>query len=254
MDGKEWKIMKCEKCGGNLTLEDVVCPYCEALNEHAVQHIREMNRYKKDYEGTKQEVYSVTKNYAGITVRIIVIAVLIVLTVICGVLSGEAYSIKRNIKIAQRNDKECKETMEQYLEDRDYYAFAMFCDINKISAYEEGYEEYNSIIYAVRQYHYAYDAIMRTVKPYEGVDNQNSISYIAEYVNGFYKIFDESSDNYYSANTSEKSMEVALEIKEQLEALLMAYCGLTQEDIAGFADMSKAERALIIEERMTDGE
>lgn len=81
--------MKCESCGGNLTLEDVVCPYCEAVNPHAIEHIRQMKRYQKDYEGTKEQVYDVTKRYVSVSVRIIVIAVLIVLIILCGVLSDE---------------------------------------------------------------------------------------------------------------------------------------------------------------------
>ncbi|MBQ7775590.1 MAG: hypothetical protein IJ379_06685 [Lachnospiraceae bacterium] len=246
--------MKCAKCGGNLTLEDVVCPYCEALNEHAVEHIREMNRYKKDYEGTKQDVYSVTKNYAGITVRIIIIAVLLVLIVICGLLSGEAYSIRRKITVAQRNEKECIEIMEQYLADREYYAMAVFCETNSINAYEEGFEEYNSIIYAVRHYRYIYDMVMRTLRPYEGADMQNNIGYIADYMNDFYKIFDENTDAYYYVGDSQESLEAAQGMKEQLEALLMAYCGLTKEDVESLQGMTEAERALLIEERMTDGE
>ena len=93
--------MKCEKCGGNLSLEDVVCPHCDTLNEHAVQHIRDMNKYKKDYEGTKQEVYTVTKSYAGISVRIVIIAILVVLIVACSLLSEEFYSMKRKSEQAK---------------------------------------------------------------------------------------------------------------------------------------------------------
>ena len=241
--------MKCENCGGNLTLEDVVCPYCEALNQHAVEHIREMNRYKKDFEGTKEEVYSVTKNYAGISVRVIIIAVILILTIICGLLSGEAYSIRRHIKEAQRNDAKCKEIMDQYLEERNYYAFSAFCNENYIDVSDENYEEYKSILYATNYYTYLYDNIMRTVKPYEGADMNSYKDWITQYLNEFYKIFDDE-DYWHYVGTSGETYEEAVKIRDQIHALLVAYCGVSKEEVERFPEMSSAERALAIEEGM----
>lgn len=247
--------MKCEKCGGNLTLEDVVCPHCDALNEHAVQHIRDMNRYKKEFEGTKEEVYSVTKSYAGITVRIIIIAVLIILTVICGLVSGEAYSIRRNIRRAEanRNADEYKQRLEQYLADRDYYAFAAFCDENSIDTYEGNYTEYNHMIFATRYYSYIYDYIMGTLNPYEGMNMQNNIKWISDNLTEFYKIYNASEYSYYYIGDSEEKWEMVLEVQEQIHALLIAYCGLTQEEVDAFPNMSDAQRAVLLEERILDG-
>lgn len=248
--------MKCEKCGGNLTLEDVVCPYCETLNEHAVQHIREMNRYKKDFEGTKKEVYTVTKNYVGITVRVIILAVLVVLTIICGLVREEVYSIRRDFIKADSQGKatEYKEIMEQYLADRDYYAFAVFCEEKCIGSYKDNFEEYRGIIYGANYYSYLYDSIMDYLHPYEGGDTRRPVTQIAEMLNAFYKIFDGKENAYYSISESDRMYEVALEMQEQVHALLITYCGLTTEDIEQLPDMSDAQRALLIEERMTDGE
>lgn len=227
-------------------MEDVVCPYCDALNEQAVEHIREMNRYKREFEGTKENVYSVTKNYAGITVRIVILAVLVVLTIVCGILGGEVYSIRRNITQARRDDSKCKEIMEEYLAERDYYALSIFCEENSIYSSEEGFEEYDSIIYAANYYSYLYDSIMRTLKIYEWEDMQTYSTRIAQYLNDFCKIFKET-DSYYFMGDTEKEKEVAAAMQEQIRALLMAYCGLTKEEAAALPDMSDAQRALVIE-------
>lgn len=238
--------MKCEKCGGNLTLEDVACPHCEAINEHAVQHIREMNRYKKDYEGTRKEVYSVTKAYAGLTVRIVILAVLVVLTIVCGVLSGEVYSIRRHLIEVARNDEECREQIEQYLKEREYYALAVFCDEKSIDTIEEGYEDYYGILYAAGQYRFFYDYVMYTLRPYEGSDMQTYADRIAELLSDFYKVFDES--HYCYVGTQGKQYQAVLEMQEQMNALLVAYCGVTPKEAEAFPTMTNAQRALAIEE------
>lgn len=242
--------MKCEKCGGNLTLEDVVCPYCEALNEHAVQHIREMNRYKREFEGTREDVYSVTKSYVGISTRIIVIAVLVVLTIVCGLLSGEVYSIRSNMLKAEakKNLEESKATLDAFLESRDYYALAAFSNEKRISAYDEEFEEYGTMIYAAKQYSFLYDYVMKGVKPYEGMDMQNNVKWIAEQLTAFYKIFDPEYVRYVGEAGAD--YEHALQMQEQIQALLMAYCNLTGEDVENLATMTNAERAILLEERI----
>lgn len=246
--------MKCEKCGGSLTLEDVVCPHCEALNEHAVEHIREMNRYKSEFEGTREEVYTVTKNFAGITTRIIVIAALVVLIIICGLISGESYSIHGNMAEAKarRNMTETKQTLDNFLADYEYYAFASFCNENRINGYEDGFEEYNSMIYATQKYCYIYDYVMGTLNPYEGMDMQKQATWIAEQLSGFYKVFETS--DYHYVGDSGPDYDNALAMQEQIHALLMAYCNLTKEEAEALPDMTNAERTLLLEERIGNEE
>ncbi len=241
--------MKCEKCGGNLTLEDVVCPYCEALNQHAVEHIREMNRYKKDYEGTKQEVYSATKNYIGVTVRLIIIAVLVVLTVLSGILLGESYSIRRSIVEikTKSNAKEYTQIMEQYLAERGFYEFSMFCEANEITAYGDILSEYGNIVQVTNQYRYIYDYVMTIANPREGQETQLYIKWIGEYLDGFYKVYDRERNYLYDKGDVARNLEIADQVQEQIHALLMAYCGLTQEDIDKLPTATSAERLTILE-------
>ncbi len=242
--------MKCEQCGGSLKLEDVVCPYCEAVNPHAIQHIREMKRYKKEFEGTKEEVITTTRKYAGITTRVIIIAVLVILIVICGVLGGEAYSIRRKAIERQsvKHAEERKEVMEEYLEERQYYAFHVYCDENIIRSGTEGFEEYNCIFRMTSYYSYIYDSTMRVMRPYDGADVSGDIENISTCVNDFYKLYDDKT--YAGIGDSEKNLEVAKGVEEQIKALLVAYCGVSKEDADALSGMSDAQRALIIEEGM----
>ena len=239
--------MKCKNCDGNLTLEDVVCPYCETINEHAIEHIREMNRYKKDYEGTKQEVITTTKAYAGVTVRIMILAVLIVLTVMCGILSGETYSIKRRFTEAFRDNDECRSQMEAYLEDRDYYALAMYCDANYIDVSDAEYEEYDSVIRAADIYMYFYDFCMKMTGTDEESRIQSYTEYMSEQIYDFYRMLNEQ-DYYLYVKESDAYYEDILRIEEQMQALLVTYCHLSTEEADTLQGLTKAETNLLLQE------
>ena len=118
--------MKCENCGGNLSLEDLACPHCGTINRQAQQHARDMRKYHGEFQDTQKAVYAVTKRYAGITTRVVIIAILLIITVIFAIVASESYSIKRNIlqKRAERNFEEYSAQMEQYL---GLYCFLCVC-------------------------------------------------------------------------------------------------------------------------------
>ena len=44
--------MKCQYCGGDISLEDRICPHCGRLQENAVRHDEEMKRYEAAFEDT----------------------------------------------------------------------------------------------------------------------------------------------------------------------------------------------------------
>lgn len=242
--------MKCDNCGGNLTLEDVVCPHCEAINPHAIEHIREMKRYQKDYEGTKDEVYNVTKRYIGVSVRIIAIAILIVLIILCGIICDESYSINRKLMQAKakRNYDENTAIIDAYLDEGDYYALYVFLEENYINTSFDVYDAYDPIIYATTRYGFLYSYIIR----YRNTDSVESLqSYptrIEEELSSLYKLYD--AENYVNVEGNPEQKEQVLRIEEQVNALLVTYCGLTMEEADSLQEMSKAQRLAVLEERL----
>ena len=84
--------MKCKYCGGEISLEDVKCPYCGRENEEAVQHIKDMQYYQGEFEKAKHKVYHESGQAAAITVRVIICALLVIFSILLLVLGGNAYS------------------------------------------------------------------------------------------------------------------------------------------------------------------
>ena len=241
--------MKCEKCGGNLTLEDVVCPYCDALNEHAVEHIREMNRYKREFEGTKDTIEAVAKSHSGIMIRIVTICVLIVLIIGCGILSSEAHSIRRNInqKNAKRELSDNQKILSQYLEDKDYYSFYAFINGRDIQTHMGEYEEYGNLYFISMQYMQIYDIVLKLNDKDAYTDKEYYKERLISVLNEFYRVYDEK--EYCYVGESGRDFEVAMDVENRIKAFLVTYVGLNKEDVEDMAELTNVQRSVLIEER-----
>lgn len=253
--------MKCENCGGNLSLEDVACPYCGTVNKHAQQHIRDMKRYQGEFQSTRKNVYAVTRKYAGITVRAVVITALVILTVIMGVIASESYSIKRNIrqKQAERHFDKYAAQMETYLADEDYLAFHAFAEAHYIDGDDTSYEKYIPAIRVSSQYFYLYETIMgaytRLHRDYADQETlERQTEYVAEQLNYFYEALDMENYSYYEGADSQLNRDALAGMERNAKALLQTYCGISPEEAENLAELSGAKRMVLLEERMRYGE
>lgn len=48
--------MKCTNCGGDFASDQLRCPYCGAVNEHALKLAKELQTYDKAYEKKRNEL------------------------------------------------------------------------------------------------------------------------------------------------------------------------------------------------------
>lgn len=248
--------MKCENCGGNLSLEDLNCPYCGTVNKHAQQHVRDMKRYHGEFQETKKDVYATATKYTGITVRAIMIAVLLILTVVLAIVGAESYSFRRILleKRAEKNFAEYCAVMDQYLEKEDYMAFHAFVEANSIGGYDTDYEKYIPIMRASSQYTYLYDNILgvytNTLKENEDSMASDRVKYLSEQLNYFYDSLDMENYEYIENYDSLQNRNALAQMEQNVKALLQTYCGLTKEDVDGLGEMSEARRMVLLEERI----
>lgn len=240
--------MKCENCGGNLSLEDVVCPYCDSVNEHAIQHIRDMNRYKREFEGTRKNVEEVAKKHTGNMVKIVTICILLIAIIICCFLSDQSYSIRREINEnkAEREFEQNQKILLQYLEEGEYYSFYSYIYEKNIPTYHGKYEEFRGIYYAISQYTYMYEIIMRLQRNEKYMDKESMREMLISSVNDFYKVFDNQNTKYIAEG--EPYYADLKEIEDRIKALLVTYVGLSKEDTENFDELTNTQRRRIIEE------
>lgn len=252
--------MKCENCGGNLSLEEVACPHCGTINKHAQQHVYDMNRYQGEFANTQSDVYEVTRNYAGITVRAVIITVLLIVIGIMTFVISESYSIERGLgeSKANRNYKEYSAIMDAYLAEENYLAFNAFCEINHVDYHRAPYEEYVQLARVSNDYKYLYETIMdiamsRDDEEMELLNQERWLDRITEELDSFYKNTDVNEYRYYDGVDTEEKQAIVEKMKESMELLLQTYFGLTAEEAAGLEEMSAAKRAVLLEEKLGYG-
>lgn len=246
--------MKCEHCGGNLTLEALVCPYCGKENSHAVKHASDMQKYQGAFADTRSDVYSVVRKYSGITARAVIIVVLLLAILITAVIGSEAYAIKRNMEQSNsaKNRSEYMAIMDAYLEAEDYLSFDVFCEAHYIDGFDDGYEKYRPIIGAATPYSDVCYYLMDIATAENKDELEYLLEYISERIDYFYEHMDMENYEYYEGAVCEENEQILQRMEENMLALLQAYCGLTKEDVEGFGELSQAKRMVLIEERLYD--
>ena len=252
--------MKCGYCGGALSLEDERCPHCGQLNQHAQKHIADMRKYKGEFEHTKNYVYEKTRLYTQITVRMIILAVLAILTVGLYVLRDNAYSISRDwvrSDAAKRYEQYSKE-LDGYLAEENFRAFSSFCEAHRLDSYEGKYApKYGRVIRVVNSYIYLYDSLIKYAFPESDITIEQA-KLTADDMSYFYRNLDYT-PGYGVEDENDPAVTKAIEtMVDNVERFLMTYCGFTQEEAESMRELSEARRIVMLEEklegRLQDGE
>ncbi len=247
--------MKCEYCGGTLSLENEYCPYCGRPNEHARKHIEDMRHYDSVYEETKGDVYAVTKNYAEVSIRVVALAVILILIFVFIWIGGNAYSVRRNIgaRYAAVRHKAYTEQMEEYLENKEFRDFSAFCSRHQISGYgydskHHEYESYIPLIHAANDYSNICQNIMNYTDMEEEYATDLYVGNIADFIGHFYDTMSLERYTYIDNLDTEKTVRIMKDMESDIQALLRTYCHFTEEEAASLESMSRAKIAMLIEE------
>lgn len=248
--------MKCEFCGGNLHLEELHCPHCGKINAHAQQHIRDMQKYRGEFQEARTNIYTVSKRYGQITVRAIIIVLLLIIFVAGFIVLPQTYSIVRKWEQnkAQRHKGEYMKQIETYIEEEDFLALAYFFQEHYLDySYDhKDYEIYQPVILAANRYELVYFSVMRL--PFaeaEGLEYE--LKFLGDNIGEFYKYADRDYyDDYYVEFNEDKCGKALDTMNLYVEKLLQVYCNLTQEEAAGLKELSNAKRMVLIEEKMAD--
>ncbi len=248
--------MKCEFCGGNLSLEHKFCTHCGAVNKHAQQHFKDMQRFKGDFEETRENVYEVTGKYKGIVVRAALIAMLLIMVIVCIIIYSDAYSIKLKFHEYQANWNydSYSRVINQYMEEENYQALSAFCTAKDISGYERKYKKYNPVIRTSRDYCTVYDYLMGITVVEDEETRESMLESLSWSLESFYDGMNREHYEYYEGADSEENIAALERMENNIAILLQTYLEFTQEESAQFKGMSQAKRIVIIEEKLRDGQ
>jgi len=245
-------MMKCPYCGAALDLDDNFCSHCGKLNEQVKQHVDDMNRFKAEFSEVKEEVYQTTRRYTAVTVRVVVIAILVILNVLIAVIGARYYSFERMINEAdcERHFEEYSAILDGYLEEGDYQAFYNFMMAKDVPTYDSAYEQYSQLENLTSQYVYIYEYIMQVYLQEDNEYRESLCKYTADNLEYFYENLDMERYSYYENYDREENVKAIADLKEKVEMLLITYGGISPEDAALFDTYTSAKRAIVLEEGM----
>lgn len=245
--------MKCDHCGGTLSLENENCPHCGRPNPHARQHIEDMRRYEGEFERTKKYVYDKTKTYTQVVVRMIILAALVILSVGLFVLADNAYSLSRDWKRNQSAKKynEYSQILDEYLEEENFQAFVSFCEAHNLETYQSVYaSKYQKVIWVSRYYVHLMEYLSDYAFPHS-YTTQKQAEWVADEMEYFYQYLDQDSADYYMEVEDDSMVAQALDTMDKnVEQFLTVYCGFTEEEAQSMRKMSNARRQILLEEKL----
>lgn len=248
--------MKCEYCGGSLSLEDEYCPHCGQPNKHAKQHIKDMRRFQGEFEDTRNYVYEKTKTYTEMTVRVIIIAVLIILIVVTSIARVRSWKIVDSLRegSAAMHYAGYSKVMDQYLAEEDYVDFYQYCLEKNIRYYKGAYEEqYGRVIQLAMMYSSLLDNFSNYIDFQEGGSPDTTVRNIQDSLYSFYRYYEEDSSWYYgNGQVTEQYLEAADTMLVNVEDILVTYCGFTREEAQEMQELSSASRAVLLEEKLEE--
>ncbi len=239
--------MKCHSCGGELHIDNEKCPYCGCNNPHYQRHRLAMKKYQSDYETVKSNVYGRTGAFMRRNARITVIAVLALLNVVMLALYinvwdiyyyFEGQSVKRNAQIH-------REALAQLESEKDYFALAAYYDAHNLD-YVDALDEYRKVCAMSRTYYQVYRGLTELGEedPYRSTERR--IQTLCEEIEYMYR-YSQQADYDRPECFRREHVEAMEDIKKNVEALLITYGNVTEEEAAGFEQLSNAQKQLALE-------
>lgn len=187
-----------------------------------------------------------------ITVRVIIIAVLVVILSILMLVKANSFNIwleATRVQNSMRKDTH-RAVMDEYLENEDFLGFAKYCYDKEIDGNVDGFEDYYYICSTAEHFQQIYTELIKRAFPMES--DSYSGEWLGETLEYYYQSVKWAETEYPAVEDMTLTKKYLQEMEEQLQALLITYCHLTEEEAAGLREMSKSERSLLIERRLSN--
>jgi len=246
--------MKCKYCGGNLDLEHKFCPHCGRPNELAQQHIRDMEKFRGEFDRTQKDVYQHASKWSGIFVRLIILAAIIVMFFIMAFVTQNAWSIKREhmTKSANRHYAEYSALLDKYLEEMDYSSFSSFLDYHQVDTYDPTYNKYYGLEWAADSYCRILEDMMNIVMPAKYGSREWYYEYLSDNLDRFYQNTELSFYGEYHPVDAEFVQPHWDRMEHTINDVLITYLGFSEKEARELRGMSKPKRTLLLEEKIED--
>lgn len=172
--------MQCKNCAADYPSDQLRCPYCGTVNEHALELAKELQQYDKEYVKAREEMLETGENTVlkkltkGISIAFL--AVLLVFALITAVYRyNYAPNAKSNV-VGKKYEKN-KEMLKQYMDNKEYIrAYLLASSTDPTTEYFNNYPEYKDELSAIYSYSLIFSEIRTIMDDMDEGDNYNSLT------------------------------------------------------------------------------
>jgi len=246
--------MECKYCGAKLSLTDRFCPSCGRANVEAAEHQKKMDKYNSEFLAEKKKVEKDVFSYREVVTRVILLACIIACSIIFAIIGSNSYSrgISKSAKDAVKNSNSYLPELDSYIDKKDLLAVNSFYEyhsLRRIYDDKNPYASYKQITNAAQDYTRIYFYISshfnnQTYRDNLRVDTLNEdleSFYKKAYPDSKYKQYD------YTVEQDSRSRDFCDYANKCINALLVTYVGISEDDAQRLKSCTTAQRTLILE-------
>lgn len=250
--------MKCEFCAGNISIEDVRCPHCDAENPYYKAHRADMDTFKRQFNETQKNVVENSKRFNRKTLNITVISILVALIAIAFLIliNMDQINYKREQDYNNRHASETAAIIGKYEDAHDYLKIAEYYRNHPVYLYKNNpMTEYREVIDVAQNYAYIHSQIMQMI--FSNGRNRVASDYSSYIGRQLDMMYDDRYGTRYERDKdepyySEKHLASIDEMIDQTELLFRVYLGFTKEETDELKSMTSAKRSVLLEEKFAE--
>lgn len=213
--------MQCPNCSADFPSDQLKCPYCGTVNEHALKLAKELQVYDKEYKASRDEMLNTGESLVlkkiTIGLGITFFTIVLIFALFIG-FSYYRYNSNSGREISGSRGAKNKALVEQYMKSGDYLrAYAVAAATDPSTEYFNNYPEYKDELLAIYDYGLILWEVENSMNDMDHGDNYRSLT-PNQVIS--YSIF-------YGAPES----DVKAELEAELNMYLKNYYCLTDEEI-----------------------
>ena len=242
--------MKCENCGGRISLEDEFCPSCGAVNRNAQKHIKDMRRYQSTFANVQQDVQEATKRYSEVTVRIIMIAVLLIMAILFSLVAMNPTRFERigkGLRLKVTYSHWVKE-FDDAIEEQDPLRVAYIRnDIGLYRDYDSETMQKQYLADMSDRYIAFQDYLLMMQDPFSEYDTDTErLDMLQSSLRGFYGFAGDLKEKRMQKNMTDSEIVYVAALESNVSDLLHYYLGVPYEDMEALSQMSRAKMSVAL--------
>ncbi|MCR5799916.1 MAG: zinc ribbon domain-containing protein [Lachnospiraceae bacterium] len=264
--------MKCANCGAQIDMNSEVCPHCGTPIKQFEKHRKDMRFYNRAFWRTRDTVVEENKNFSGLMARITIVVVMILIIIVLFALAGEAYSIKRHriMKQIAANPEPYMQQIFDMEKDLQFEELYQFSERNQITSLngDDNFAQFYAVCSMASDYHYiteCMDDLMYDIysdRSYYNDEKEKDLQRLIEYYTEFLESYKNQKIDIDVLPEGDKEgrgfrdescyapehLEAMRNMRKTIDAYLVAYLGVPQEEIEKFDSMSGNKIGVVIED------